>query len=233
LNQNTRQRITGTIVLAITALVLLPVIFDGQGSYQAPLQTDIPARPVQPEVSRSMPQRPVITADTDAIRIRPESTDTVPVNGQSPAGAPAEVATDTQATTGSAPTPESSSVPMAGTSSTQTGAPPAQLTTAQSTTAQSTTAQPAPALDSRGLPEAWSVRLGSFSNTSNANNLVARLQQAGHRAYSRQVNTSQGVLTAVFVGPLVDRASAQTLMESLRQDFQLNGLIVRYEIEEL
>ena len=82
------------------------------------------------------------------------------------------------------------------------------------------------------MPEAWSVRLGAFASTTNATNLVARLQEAGHRAYTRQVDSSQGVLTAVFVGPLVDRAAAQQMMESLRQDFQLNGLIVRYEIEE-
>lgn len=223
MNQNTRQRITGTIVLAITALVLLPIIFDGEGSYQAPLQTDIPARPVQPEASRSMPQRPVITADSDAIRIRPESTDPVPVpSGQTQADASAQDGADT------APPASSSSVESSPAQVADTPSAPASAPTAQATTGQS-----APALDPRGLPEAWSVRLGSFSNTSNANNLVTRLQQAGHRAYTRQVNSSQGVLTAVFVGPLVDRASAQTLMESLRQDFQLNGLIVRYEIEEL
>ena len=210
MNQNIRQRITGTIVLAITALILLPVIFDGQGSYQAPLQTDIPARPVQPEAARSMPQRPVITADTDAIRIRPESTGAVPV------AATTETAADT----------------AAGQVAADTSLPPAVTQSAQPAT--SVVMQPvAPALDARGLPEAWSVRLGVFSNASNASNLVSNLQQAGHRAYSRQINSSQGVSTAVFVGPVVDRAAAQSLMESLRVDFQLNGLIVRYEIEEL
>jgi DedD protein len=222
LNQNIRQRITGTIVLAITALILLPVIFDGQGSYQEPLQTDIPARPVQPEAARSMPQRPVITADTDAIRIRPESTEAVPVavtaaddDTDVSSGTSSATSSETPVTAVAADTPES-----AVTQSTQPATP--------------VMAQPvAPTLDARGLPEAWSVRLGAFSNASNASNLVSNLQQAGHRAYSRQVNSSQGLLTVVFVGPLVDRAAAQTLMESLRVDFQLNGLIVRYEIEEL
>jgi DedD protein len=224
LNQNIRQRITGTIVLAITALILLPVIFDGQGSYQAPLQTDIPARPVQPEAARSMPQRPVITADTDAIRIRPESTEAVPVAATTETAADTATATDT-ATDSAADT-------AAEQVAADTSQPPAVTQSAQPATP--VVAQPvAPALDARGLPEAWSVRLGSFSNASNASNLVSNLQQAGHRAYSRQINSSQGVLTAVFVGPLVDRAAAQTLMESLRVDFQLNGLIVRYEIEEL
>ena len=77
------------------------------------------------------------------------------------------------------------------------------------------------------------MRLGSFSSADNASNLVTRLQAAGHRAYTRRVESSQGVLTAVFVGPQVDRTAAQNLMERLRQDFQLNGMIVRYEIETL
>src|SRR5690606_1930960 len=89
------------------------------------------------------------------------------------------------------------------------------------------------ALDVQGLPESWSVRLASFSNTANASALVTRLQEAGHRAYTRRVESSQGVLTAVFVGPLVDRGAAQILLDRLRQDFQLSGMIVRYEIEQL
>lgn len=88
-------------------------------------------------------------------------------------------------------------------------------------------------LDVNGLPEGWSVRLGSFSNTDNANNLLSRLREAGHRAYTRRVESSQGMLTAVFVGPLVDRSAAQSLLERLRREFELSGMIVRYEIEEL
>ena len=47
------------------------------------------------------------------------------------------------------------------------------------------------------------------------------------------MDSSQGILTGVFVGPVVDRNTAATLLEQLRQDFELNGLIVRYEIEPL
>jgi len=215
LNQHTRQRITGTIVLAVTALVLLPIIFDGQGSYQEPLQTDIPVRPSQPEVSRTFPQRPIITADTDEILIRPVASELQSDPGSAGSGDLPEVEASDE---------------LAEVSSGAAAAPSAEPVIPAAETAA---AGPGPALDARGLPEAWSVRLGAFSSQSNATNLVARLQQAGHRAYTRRVSSSQGELTAVFVGPLIDRAAAQSLMESLRQDFQLNGLIVRYEIDEL
>lgn len=250
MNQTTRQRITGSLVLAVTALILLPVIFDGEGSYQPAVQIDIPARPQQPVPAQLDPQRPVITADSDAIRIRPESpaaviadnlTDPVPdepgaqtdtntaddVASVTVAPAPAVAAPLTPSSTAAntdtpAPSPTPASTPATS---------PASVSTASPVTTNSSTS-PA-SLDPQGLPEGWSVRLGSFSNTDNASALVTRLQAAGHRAYSRRVDSSQGVLTAVFVGPLVNRAAAQTLLERLRQDFQLNGMIVRYEIDPL
>jgi DnaJ-class molecular chaperone len=76
----------------------------------------------------------------------------------------------------------------------------------------------------------WSVRLGSFSNADNATALLARLQANGYIGYTRQLESSQGTLTTLFIGPLPDWSTAQTLRERLRQDIQLNGMIVRYEI---
>ncbi|MDP3518223.1 MAG: SPOR domain-containing protein [Pseudohongiella sp.] len=259
MNQTTRQRITGSLVLAVTALILLPVIFDGEGSYQPAVQIDIPARPQQPIPAQLDPQRPVITADSDAIRIRPESPATVVLDNTEPvesdvtdepvtqtgASPSDDVARVTVATT-PAPTVTPAATP-ATTPSTTTATTPSPTPSPTPETTPSPTTAPvsspgvtvaasnaAPAtLDPQGLPEGWSVRLGSFSNTENATALVARLQAAGHRAYSRRVESSQGILTAVFVGPLVNRVAAQTLLELLRQDFQLNGMIVRYEIEPL
>lgn len=219
MNQTTRQRITGSLVLAITALILLPVIFDGDGSYQPAVQVDIPARPQQPAPNQADPQRPVITADSDAIRIRPESPVTAIANN-TPSGQSAQ-------TVQTAPPAGADAQSVAVTQ------PVAAAPVVASTVAPAATSTPAASLDAQGLPEGWSVRLGSFSNADNASALVTRLQAAGHRAYTRRVDSSQGVLTAVFVGPLVSRTAAQTLLERLRQDFQLNGMIVRYEIDSL
>ena len=267
MNQTTRQRLTGSLVLAITALLLLPVIFDGEGSYQPAMQVDIPARPQQPAPTQTDPQRPVITADSDAIRIRPESPVTVIANdtpsGQSaqavqtappvataqplqPADAVAELEpgetdqTSDNAQTivadvaeGTAATVESAAPAGADAQSIAVTQSVAAAPVAASTVAPAATSTPAASLDAQGLPEGWSVRLGSFSSADNASALVTRLQAAGHRAYTRRVDSSQGVLTAVFVGPLINRTAAQSLLEMLRQDFQLNGMIVRYEIDPL
>ncbi len=244
MNQNTRQRLIGTLVLALAALILLPVIFDGEGSYQPVLQTDIPERPARPVAARSDPQRPVITADTEAIRLND-----VPDTGASSADTLDAGASDARASDAQASPVVVTQSPATAADS-QPQADPAPASAEQASPEQPATEQPAPApaataqvaaqaagaspgLDNQGLPQGFSVRLGSFGNASNASNLVTRLQDAGHRAYTRQIDSSQGALTAVFVGPVVDRTTAATLLEDLRRDFQLNGMIVRYEIEEL
>jgi cell division septation protein DedD len=267
LNQTTRQRITGSLVLAITALILLPVIFDGEGSYQPAVQVNIPARPQQPAPTQTDPQRPVITADSDAIRIRPESPVTV-IADNTPTGQTAQtVQTAPQVATAqpsqtadsvaavepgetdqasdnaqtieaavdqrSTATVESVAPAGADAESVAVNQPVGAAAVAASTATAAATSTPPASLDAQGLPEGWSVRLGSFSSADNASALVIRLQAAGHRAYTRRVDSSQGILTAVFVGPLVNRPAAQTLLERLRQDFQLNGMIVRYEIDPL
>jgi DedD protein len=90
-----------------------------------------------------------------------------------------------------------------------------------------------PQLDERGLPEGWSVRLGSFSIAENAKNLLDRLQASGYKAYTRKADGDQGDLIRVFVGPWVDREVVDENQQRLQQEFQLAGDVVKFEVEEL
>lgn len=197
MNQNTRQRIVGTVILLLVAVILLPLLFDGDGDYPQPrLQPRIPETPDTPEVPRTSTQRPEIEADRNNI----SAVDTPP----DPEGAPS---TDTSADgDDEAPEPEE---------------PETQETEEE------------PALDSEGLPRGWSVRLGVFSSPENVDNLVERLRQAGHAAYTREVDNEQDNLTAVFVGPKVEREEAEALQQELQRSFQLEGRVERYRIEDL
>ncbi len=211
MDQSRKQRVVGAIVLLIAAVVILPILFDGQGSYQLPLESRIPAAQPFPEVPRIEAVRPEIAADSDQLSFQPdaEPVDTVVVATPAPSvDAPADVAEPT--------------------------APPAD-TEPDATTAAAATLPvvPPPVLDSDGLPEGWSVRLASFSSAANAQALVERLLARGHRAYVRQITSSQGPLTAVFVGPGADRAAMLQLQRQLQDEFQLSGIVVRYEIEAL
>ncbi|MDP6535623.1 MAG: SPOR domain-containing protein [Gammaproteobacteria bacterium] len=196
MKQGTKQRIVGTVVLLALALIFLPIIFDGQGSYQNQISSRIPATPVVPILPEPQQVRPVIIADAEVAEVEPTEAEPTPsANTETtpePAVSPVEVSTSEPAFT-----------------------------------------REIPSLDSSGLPQGWSVRLGSFSDESNADTLLERLQAAGYRAYTRAITSEQGALTGVFVGPWLERSMVQDYQERLQQEFQLAGMVVRYVVEQL
>lgn len=216
LNQGTKQRIVGTLVLLALALIFLPIIFDGEGSYQTPLTSRIPEPPVISLLPTPEPVRPVILADSDAINL-PDTEPTPP-----DATVPDVDASSTDTDTAAAPElPSEETVE------------PAETQSVAIVESQPVFTREVPTLDASGLPEGWSVRLGSFSDSANATALLGRLQAAGYRAYSRQVSTAQAPMTAVYVGPWLDRALVNDYQTRLQDEFQLSGMVVRYEIDPL
>jgi DedD protein len=89
-----------------------------------------------------------------------------------------------------------------------------------------------PMLDSEGLPQAWSVRLGLFGDGANAEALITDLLSQNYRAYTDSMPTSQGDLIAVFVGPVVTRNEAESLRVELSNSFNVDALIVDFGINE-
>ena len=89
-----------------------------------------------------------------------------------------------------------------------------------------------PTLNPAGLPDGWSIRLGSFSEASNATNLMQRLQTAGYKAYIRDIDSEQAELTGVFVGPWLERALVNDYIDQLQDEFQLEGMVVRYQLKQ-
>jgi len=200
-------------VLLIAAVVILPILFDGQGSYELPLESRIPTPQPFPEVPRIEAVRPEIAADSDQLSFQP---DAAPVDiVSSPALEP------------------TSSLPAAVEEFDTSIAEPVPEPAADAVATVVLPVVPPPVLDNDGLPEGWSVRLASFSSAANAQALVERLMARGHRAYTRQISSSQGPLMAVFVGPGADRAAMLQLQRQLQDEFQLSGIVVRYEIEAL
>jgi DedD protein len=198
-NQGTKQRVVGTIVLLALALIFLPLIFDGDGSYQRPLSSRIPTPPEVQAMPTAVPQRVVIPAERAVIASTIEDnnvvlTEPIPISSGN-----------------NTPTPDTA------------GPVPANADEKPTSILIETT----------GLPAGWSVRLGTFSNTENARNLSQRLASRGYKVYSRQVDTTQGTLTAVFVGPQVERDRAEELKQTLEREFQLTGMIERFTVESL
>jgi DedD protein len=63
---------------------------------------------------------------------------------------------------------------------------------------------------------AWAVQLGSFSKQSTAERLAKELQGKGHDAYVMPVKSGSATLYRVRIGPMKDRASAQTTLQAVQ-----------------
>lgn len=213
MNQGTKQRIVGTIVLLALALIFLPIIFDGEGSYQTPLSSRIPEPPVITILPDPVPVRPVLANADTATVVAPGVTPEV-----TPAVTPEAVTDVTTAEPGAA--------------GLETAADPAQ-DLAEVLTSEPVFSREAPGLDQNGLPQGWSVRLGSFADANNASSLLQRLLAGGYRAYTRPMPGSGARMTGVFVGPWLERELVAEYQKQLQEEFQLSGLVVRYEVEPL
>ncbi len=220
MNQNTKQRVVGTLVLLAVALIFLPVIFDGEGSYQRPVSSRIPDPPLVPVLE--VPQATRVTlqgGDLDLVSPAPDVSADVALDSAVPLieeAAPNATVVVTE--------PEVEADPA----TVIAGATQAQAE------ADSNAAAPELSFDEQGLPIGWSVRLATFSNFSNASNLRDKLVAAGYRSYSREVRNSNGeTMTVVFVGPQQDREKVEVLRQELQTEFQLRGNIVRFEVEAL
>jgi len=201
LNQGAKQRIVGTVVLLALALIFLPIIFDGQGSYEAPVTSRIPDTPIISILPEPVQSRPVIV--NDAQPNEPAIATTVNLVE--------EVVSEIE---------EAAVIEEA-------------AAEVEITESQAIFSREVPTLSDAGLPQGWSVRLGSFSDAENASNLLGRLQEAGYKAYTRDISSDQGSLTGVFVGPWLDRGQVNEYQRKLQEEFSLAGLVVRYELERL
>lgn len=77
--------------------------------------------------------------------------------------------------------------------------------------------------------EAWAIQLGVFSDKKNANHLMSKLRAAHYEVYSHSVKHGHQTLLAVFVGPEVNLHKTEMLKQRLKQRFQLNGVVKKYQ----
>jgi DedD protein len=73
----------------------------------------------------------------------------------------------------------------------------------------------------------WTIQLGAFSSTENANELLQRLSQKGFESYLK--TTPGKKLVRVFVAPGVQKEKAQALQSKLDSQLGLKGILVRYQ----
>lgn len=218
MQQATKQRIAGSVVLIALALIFLPIIFDGQGSYETQISSRIPPAPVITPMADPVPSRPVIIANQPDFVANSQTADTQ--------------AADTDAVNESEPDPVQPEVAIVESQQAQIEQPTVNIDqlVAEIVDSQPSYERDAPQLGADGLPQGWSVRLGTFSDESNATVLLDRLLDAGYKAYARDIPRGEATLTAVFVGPWLDRNRVDAYQQELQDEFKLAGYVVRYTI---
>jgi DedD protein len=72
----------------------------------------------------------------------------------------------------------------------------------------------------------WVVQVGSFSNAANAENLVARLREAGMSAYSETVASGSATIHRVRVGPFLQREDALSTNQQVQESMALDGVVM-------
>ena len=87
-------------------------------------------------------------------------------------------------------------------------------------------------LNDNGLPVGWSLRLGSFKQQENATRLRQSLRDKDYRSYILANQPADDGLFRVYVGPMVNKEKLEQAKQKIEAEFNLNGQIVRYKVED-
>ena len=241
------NRLIGSAILVVAAVVFLPDLLDGQKQVNKDDFKAIPERPEFAEVA----QPAVFSQDQHQAA---KNTAMAPVTDDSqPLDLPAAVTTDpvgsvtepapglNNTTAVSTPATDPEPAPTtAGAASDLTAAAASAVTTTEKNVQTSTlpadslpaeqVAKEKPAEPKAEKPltqAAFVVKVGSFGKEQNANALVIKLKAAGHNAFTRKIVNSQGVtMVSVLVGPDLKREQLEAKLTQLQQLAQVPKLKV-------
>lgn len=227
-----KNRLIGSSILIIAAIVFLPDLLDGQKQV---VKDEFKAIPQRPEFS-TVQQEQVFTKHQLAEKQQellatpvnePAVDASLPDNSfaEVTAGAPgSEASTDsttmvaqTAQGTDTDPIPVPTENPLA--------PEPVADPVAQSAT-PSAAEKPVEPKGNPALKEtAWIVRVGSFSKVDNATALVAKLKEAGFTTFTRSTTNAQGQsMVSVVVGPELKKERLEQKLPQLQQLTGITGL---------
>ena len=86
-----------------------------------------------------------------------------------------------------------------------------------------------PALDDKGLPQGWVLQVASLSDASNAEALKKDLQDAGYKAYTREVSTTGGAIFRVYIGPKMTKEAFDKDRPLIDKKYKVKSIVVKFE----
>jgi len=212
MEQGLKERLVGAAVIVILAVIFIPMLLDDTEDQEIVItETNIPPKP------ENMPMPPaadesIIPADSNF------SSRIIPVQEE-----PAIEEVEEKAEPEPVVQKTEEAIPPAGKKETMTPVP-APVTGQKPAAAISKSDEPSTNV---GL-SAWVVQLGSFSSEKNAQELNQKLKQAGFRSFVEPLKNNNTTSYRVRVGPELRRSDAQAIREKLKNNMQIEGIIVQY-----
>jgi DedD protein len=203
-----KERIIGAIVLVAVVVLVVPVFLDGPVDESAVVSERI-------NLPGQGGDDGVRTVVLERDRSEPVPATPLPARQAEPAPTVAAPPTREASLPEPVPNPPPDDEPVPGSD------PGTQPEAVESS--PDTAPEPVPA--TRSTTGMWAVQLGSFSNEANAERLAADLRQQGFAAFLSKLETEQGELHRVRVGPQRDREAAETMLARLERAGQKGQVV--------
>ncbi|MFJ4445713.1 SPOR domain-containing protein [Pseudomonas sp. NPDC089422] len=222
LDKGMKQRMVGALVLVALAVIFLPMLFTRQDEMRQ-VRVDAPQAPAMPTLPE-VKVEPVTVPEPQPLPEAPEQPPVVVNESTAPVKTPSQPITPS-------PQTQPQTQPQLQVQAQPKPQTPVPTPAPAAKPAAPVATAPAPApskIDVNGLPVSWSIQLASLSSRAGAENLQKTLRSQGYNAYIR----SAGGMNRVYVGPLIERAEADKLRETINRQQKLNGFVVRFQPEK-
>ncbi|OGT46908.1 MAG: hypothetical protein A3F17_02370 [Gammaproteobacteria bacterium RIFCSPHIGHO2_12_FULL_41_15] len=87
-----------------------------------------------------------------------------------------------------------------------------------------------PAITIDTPPTAWVVKVATFANQSNVDELVLKLRNQGFDAYEKGTTKNNQNYIQVFVGPEIRKEKAVQIQKTMLANYKLKGVVVNYQV---
>jgi DedD protein len=207
-----KERIVGATVIVALGIIVIPWLLDGPAQSPRPVEQAIELPPAdQPGRTYTIPLDP---GAGPPVQVE-NGNGAQPVPARPGAGAVQRPGpTDTNASTPASQPEQPAPRPV------QPAPRPAPAPATQPAPAPAP--QPAPSGDGP-----WTVQVGSFSQSDNAQALQRRLAGEGFEVFVSRVATDAGTMYRVRVGPVPEREAAEKLLARLRTAGHATARVVR------
>lgn len=213
-----KERIVGATVIVALGIIVIPWLLDGPAQSPRPVEQVIDLPPAdQPGRTYTIPLDPGAGPP-----VQVDSGNNAQPTPQRPGAGTIQRTTEEPVAT---PVTRPQAEPVR--PAEQPAQPPPRPAPAQTpapTPAPQPEAQPAPASDGP-----WTVQVGSFSQSANAQALQRRLEAEGFEPFVSRVVTDAGTMHRVRVGPVPQRDAAERLLERVRAAGHGGARVVRAE----